>query len=51
MTTEKTYRRMNKALRLAYSGEAEKVLAAFFEVLSTCMKYGNALASAGTVRD
>ena len=48
---EKTYRRMNKALRLAHSGEAENVLAASLEILFTRMKHGDALGSPGTVRD
>lgn len=51
MTTEKTYRRMNKALRLAHSGEAENILAAAQAILSTRMKHGDALASPGAVRD
>jgi len=51
MTTEKTYRRMNKALRLAHSGEAENVLAAAHEILATRMKHGDALASLEVVRD
>jgi len=51
MTTERNYRRMNKALRLAHSGESENVLAAAQAILSTRMKHGDALASPGTVRD
>ena len=47
----KAYRRMNKALRLAQSGEAESVLAAAQEILSTRIKHRDVLASPGAVRD
>ena len=51
MTIQKTYRRMNKAIRLAQSGEADGVLAAAQEILSTRMKTGDSLASPQAVRD
>ncbi len=47
----KAYRRMNKALRLAQSGEAENVLSAAREILATRMQHGDALTSPGAVRD
>jgi hypothetical protein len=51
MNIERTYRRMNKALRLANSGDAVLVLAAAQEILATRMKHGNVLNSPSTVRD
>ena len=51
MCIEKTYRRINKALRLAQSAEAETVLAAAQEILSTRIKHGTALDSPKAVRD
>ena len=51
MTIQKTYRRMNKAIRLAQSGEADGVLAAAREILLTRMKTGDSLASPQAVRD
>jgi hypothetical protein len=48
---KRTYRRMNKAIRLAHSGEADSVLAAAHEILATRMKHGDALNSPATVRD
>src|SRR5450759_1328955 len=43
--------RMNKAIRLAHSGEADSVLAAAHEILATRMKHGEALNSPAAVRD
>lgn len=51
MNIARTYRRMNRALRLAHSGEAENVLAAAQEILATRIKHGDALGSPGAVRD
>ncbi len=51
MTNEKNYRRLNKALRLALSGEADSVLSAAQEILATRMKHGDVLNSPGAVRD
>ena len=51
MVIQRTYRRMNKAIRLAHSGEADSVLAAAHEILATRMKHGDALNSPGAVRD
>ena len=51
MNTARTYRRINRALRLAQSGEAENVLAAAQEILATRIKHGDALGSPGAVRD
>jgi DNA repair protein RadC len=51
MVIKRTYRRMNKAIRLAHSGEADSVLAAAHEILATRMKHGDALNSPATVRD
>ena len=51
MSIDKTYRRLNKAIRLAQSGEAEGVLAAAHEILEARIKNGNALSSPSTVRD
>ena len=42
---------MNRALRLAHSGEAEYVLAAAQEILATRIKHGDALGSPGAVRE
>lgn len=47
----KAYRRINKALRLALSGEAESVLSAAKEILAARIRHGNALTSPGAVRD
>jgi DNA repair protein RadC len=44
-------RRMNKAIRLAQSGEAQSVLAAAHEILVTRIRHGDALNSPGAVRD
>ena len=51
MSIERTYRRMNKALRLAQSGEAESVLAAAQAILAIRMKHSHALASPSAVRE
>ena len=51
MVIKRTYRRMNKAIRLAQSGEADSVLAAAHEILATRMKHGDALNSPATVRE
>ena len=51
MNIERTYRRMNKALRLAQSGEADDVLAAARAILEARMKHSDALSSPGAVRD
>jgi DNA repair protein RadC len=51
MCIEKTYRRMNKLIRLAMSGEANSVLVAAQKILATRIKLGNALDSPRTVRD
>jgi len=48
---EKTYRRINKAIRLAQSGEADDVLAAALEILEARMKHAYSLSSPGAVRD
>ena len=45
------YRRLNRAIRLAQSGEAESVLSAAKEILATRIKHGDALSSPQTVRD
>ena len=50
-TIERTYRRMNKAIRLAHSGDADSVLAAATEILATRIRHGDALGSPGAVRD
>ena len=51
MCIEKTYRRMNKALRLAQSSVANSVLVAAQEILATRIRHGNALDSPRAVRD
>ena len=51
MVIKRTYRRMNKAVRLAQSGEAQSILTAAHEILATRMKHGDALNSPATVRD
>ena len=51
MSIGKTYRRMNKALRLAQSGEAGSVLAAAKEILATRIQHSHALASPSAVRE
>ena len=51
MVIKRTYRRMNKAIRLAQPGEAQSILTAAHEILATRMKHGDALNSPATVRD
>ncbi len=51
MSIDRAYRRLNKALRLALSGEADSVLSAAQEILATRMKHGDVLNSPGAVRD
>ena len=51
MSFSRTYRRINKALRLAQSGDAENVLAAALEILSTRIRHGDAVNSPAAVRD
>ena len=51
MTIDRNYRRMNRAIRLAQTGEAERVLAAASEILATRMRHGDVLASPAAVRD
>ena len=51
MNAARSYRRMNRALRLAQSGDSENVLAAAQEILATRIKHGDALGSPGAVRD
>jgi len=51
MNIEKTFRRLNRAIRLAISGEAYRILAAAHEILATRMTHGDVLGSPGTVRD
>ena len=51
MTIDRTYRRINRAIRLAQTGEAESVLAAANEILATRMRHADVLASPGAVRD
>jgi DNA repair protein RadC len=51
MTIPKTYRRLNRAIRLALSAEADNVLTAAREILATRIKHGDVLGSPGTVRD
>jgi len=51
MQIERTYRRMNKAIRLAHSGDADRILVAANEILATRIKHGDALGSPGAVRD
>jgi hypothetical protein len=45
MNVSRTHRRINKALCLAQSGDAENVLAAALEILSTRIKHGDAMNS------
>ena len=51
MTIERTYRRLNRAIRLAHSAEAQDVLAAAREILATRIAHGDVLSSPGAVRD
>jgi DNA repair protein RadC len=50
-TIERTYRRMNKAIRLAQSGEADSVIAAALKILETRMRHGGTLGSPVAVRE
>jgi len=50
-TIDRTYRRMNRAIKLAQSGDADSVLAAAHEILATRIRYGDVLSSPGAVRD
>ena len=51
MTIPKTYRRLNRAIRLAHSAEAQDVLSAAREILATRIRHGDVLGSPGAVRD
>ncbi len=51
MTTDRTYRRMNKALRLAQTGEADRILAAALEILATRINHAASLSSPRAVSD
>ena len=51
MSIERTFRRLNRAIRLAQSAEAQDVLAAAREILATGIKHGDVLGSPGAVRD
>lgn len=51
MVISRTYRRMNKALRLALSGDAKKVLAAAREILAARIRHSDALSSPKAVRE
>ena len=51
MNTKRAYRRLNKAIQIATSGEADSVLAAAREILATRLTHGNALNSPSAVRD
>jgi len=51
MVIKRTYRRMNKAIRLAHSGEADSVLAAAHEILATRLMHGDALNSPAWPQD
>jgi DNA repair protein RadC len=48
---DRRYRRINEALRLAQSGDAENVLAAALEILATRIKHGDAVNSPSAVRE
>ena len=48
---KRAYRRVTKALRLAQSGEADSIVAAAKEILSTRIKHGDVLRSPTAVRD
>jgi DNA repair protein RadC len=51
MNIERTYRRLNRAIRLAHSAEAQDVLSAAREILATRIRHGDVLSSPGAVRD
>ena len=50
-TIERTHRRMNKAIRLAHSGEADHVIAAALKILDVRMRHGGTLGSPAAVRE
>lgn len=47
----RTYRRVSKAIRLAQSGEADRIVAAAKEIMTTRMTHGDTLGAPGAVRD
>lgn len=51
MSIDRTYRRLNKAIRLAQSDDAERVLSAATLILETRMRSPTALRSPAAVRD
>ena len=51
MNSERTYRRINKAIRLAHSGEADSVISAAQQIMETRMRHGDPLGSPNAVRD
>ncbi len=51
MNSERTYRRINKAIRLAHSGEADSVISAAQQIMEVRMRHGDALASPAAVRE
>ena len=51
MNINSTYRRINKAIRLAQSGEAESVINAARQIMDARMRHGDALTSPAVVRD
>ena len=51
MNSERTYRRINKAIRLARSGEADSVISAAQQIMETRMRHGELLGSPNAVRD
>jgi DNA repair protein RadC len=51
MQVDRTYRRMNKAIRLAQSGQADNVIAAALKILEARMRHGGTLGSPADVRE
>ena len=51
MSIDRIYRRLNRAIRLARSAEAQDVLAAAREIMATRMTHGDVLGSPGAVRE
>jgi DNA repair protein RadC len=51
MNSERTYRRINKAIRLAHSGDADSVISAAQQIMETRMRHGDLLGSPNAVRD
>jgi DNA repair protein RadC len=51
MNIERNHRRLNRAIRLAHSAEAQDVLSAAREILATRIAHGDVLSSPGAVRD